>query len=238
MVKKEGKGKAPTEQGRVKSGIPGFDELCQGGFAKNSVNLVSGGPGCGKSIFCMQYLWNGVTDYDEPGIFVSTEETLNDLKEDAKKFGWDFEQLEKDKKFTFLYFNPYDMSGLKEGLEQMIKKIKAKRIVVDSISVYGMGLENDFEVRKALYDLAGFLKSTECTSLLTSEVVEEEGALRLSRFGVEEFLADSIILIRFESMGGEYSRSLLLRKMRRTKNDEDIHPLEISPKGLVLHNIE
>lgn len=236
MAKKDDK--ADIEKDRILSGIPGFDQLCQGGFAKNSVNLVSGGPGCGKSIFCMQYLWNGVNEYGEPGIFVSTEENLKDLRADALKFGWDFEKLEKDKKFAFLYFNPYDMSGLKEGLEQMIKKIKAKRIVVDSISVYGMGLENDFEVRKALYDLSGFLKSTDCTSLLTSEVVEVEGALKLSRFGVEEFLADSIILIKFESMGGDYSRSLLLRKMRRTKNDEDVHPLEISPKGLIVHNIE
>ncbi|NJL43788.1 MAG: hypothetical protein HC945_00465 [Nitrosarchaeum sp.] len=84
------------------------------------------------------------------------------------------------------------------------------------------------------------LKEQHCVSLMTTEVVEQQGGggYKYSRFGVEDFLADSITLIQFESMGGEYSRSLIVRKMRRTKNDEDVHPLEISPHGITVHDIE
>ncbi|MFH1053061.1 MAG: ATPase domain-containing protein [Candidatus Woesearchaeota archaeon] len=237
VVNKKGNSSS-MDPNRITSGIPKFDELCQGGFTRHSVNLISGGPGCGKSIFCMQFLWHGVTRMNEPGVFVSTEEEVDDLKEDALKFGWDFSQLEKEKKLVFIYFNPYDMTGLKDNLNSAIRKVNAKRVVIDSISVYGMGLENDFEVRKALYDLSLFLKETGCTSLMTSEIVEDSNGIKLSRFGVEEFLADSIVVIRFESMGGDYSRSLLIRKMRRTNNNEDIHPLEISNKGLFVHSLD
>jgi KaiC/GvpD/RAD55 family RecA-like ATPase len=240
MAKKRAKSKKPkvsVENNRVPTGIPGFDSLVQGGLNKASVNLVSGGTGCGKTIFGLQYLWEGITKFNEPGVFCSTEEDLTDLKLDAKKFGWDFDELEKQKKCIFIYFNPYESSDIKGHLEQAIKKIGAKRVIIDSISVFGMGLDNEFEVRKALYDLALFLKETGCTTIMTSEIVEEGGAVKLSRFGVEEFLCDSITIIRFESMGGDYSRSLIIRKMRRTKNDEDVHPVEISSKGIVVHSL-
>jgi KaiC/GvpD/RAD55 family RecA-like ATPase len=77
-----------------------------------------------------------------------------------------------------------------------------------------------------------------CVSILTTEIQEGSATLKHSHFGVEEFLADSIILLSFESMGGEFSRSLMVRKIRRTKNDEDIHPLEINSTGIVVHNIK
>ena len=222
---------------KVPTGIPGFDELVQGGFNRKSVNLIAGGPGCGKTIFCLQFLWNGLTKFNENGLFVSFEENLDDLKKDAMAMSWDFDQFERDKKVKFVYFHPYEVRDIHRQLEHEIKSVNAKRVVIDSTSVYGMTLETAFEVRKGLFDLTGILKKLDCVSLLTTEVTESSTVSKLSRFGVEEFLADSIILLTFESMGGQFSRSLMVRKMRRTRNDEDIHPLEVSYNGLIVHNI-
>lgn len=223
---------------RVKTGIAGFDKLVDGGFVENSVNLIAGGPGCGKTLFCLQFLWNGATKFDESGVFISFEENVDDLKKDAIAFGWDFNSLKKAK-VDFVYFHPYDVGNLFAELEKLITKSKAKRIVIDSTSVYGMAFESKFEVRKGLYELSELLKSHDCVSLLTSEIVEDgDKGSKYSRFGVEEFLSDSIIVFSFESMGGEFSRSLQVRKIRRSKNDDDIHPLEISKNGLVVHDIK
>jgi KaiC/GvpD/RAD55 family RecA-like ATPase len=223
---------------KVATGIPGFDQLIQGGFNSKSVNLIAGGPGCGKTLFCLQFLWNGLTQFNENGLFVSFEENLEDLKKDALAMGWDFDRFENEKKVKFVYFHPYEVRDIHKQLEHEIKSINAKRIIIDSTSVYGMTLETAFEVRKGLFDLTGILKKLDCVSLLTTEVTENSNVSKLSRFGVEEFLSDSIILLTFESMGGQFSRSLMVRKMRRTKNDEDIHPLEVSEKGLVVHNLK
>jgi KaiC/GvpD/RAD55 family RecA-like ATPase len=223
---------------KVPTGIPGFDELIEGGFNDNSVNLLAGGPGCGKTLFCLQYLWNGVTKYKENGLFISFEENINDLRQDAATLGWDFEEHEKKGKMKFVYFHPYELRDIHRELENQVRTVGAKRVVIDSTSVYGMTLETPFEVRKGLFDLTLILKKLGCCALLTTEVADGHGSGKLSRFGVEEFLADSIILINFESMGGEFSRSLIVRKMRRAKNNEDIHPLEISGEGLKVHSLK
>lgn len=225
---------------RVPTGIPGFDDLVGGGFNANSSNLLAAGPGCGKTIFCMQFLWNGVTKFNEPGLFISFEETVEDLKKDALAFGWDFDKLEREGKLRMVYYHPYEMRDIHHELERNVTAIGAKRVVIDSSSVYGMTLESAFEVRKGLFELTSLLKRLNCVSIMTSEVVEgsTENSSKYSRFGVEEFLADSIIHISFESLGGQFSRSLIVRKMRRTKNDEDMHPLQIDERGITVHRIE
>lgn len=224
----------------VPSGIPGFDKLIGGGFNQDSVNLIAGGPGCGKTILCLQFLWNGLVKYNEPGLFISFEENLADLKKDAKSFGWDFDKYIEQGMCNFIYYHAYEVRDIHNELERQIRSVGAKRVVIDSTSVYGMTLETPFEVRKGLFDLTRVLKEQGCVSLLTTEVVErgDNSGYKYSRFGVEDFLSDSIILINFESMGGAYARTLIVRKMRRTKNDEDVHPLEITDHGLVVHDIE
>ncbi len=222
---------------RVPTGIPGFDELCEGGFVKDSLNLLTGGPGCGKTIFCLQFIYNGVKQFNEPGIYISLEESKKQLIEEASKFNWDFQELENHGKAKIVSYDVFEIGSVLDAIKEDVKKMNAKRVVIDSTSVYGMSLETEFEVRKALIELSKTLKELDCTTIITSEVVEgKEGTM--SRFGVEEFIADSILLVTFESLGGEYSRNLLIRKMRSTKNDEDIHPLEICDKGIVVHKLE
>ncbi len=222
---------------KVPTGIPGFDELVEGGFNSSSVNLIAAGPGCGKTLFCLQFLWNGLTNYNENGIFISFEENIEDLRKDAAAMGWNFNEFEGQNRFKFVYFHPYEVRDIHRELENLINSVGARRVVIDSTSVYGMTLETSFEVRKGLFDLTTILKRQGCVSLMTTEV-PSDGESKLSRFGVEEFLSDSIVLINFESMGGDFSRSLIVRKMRRTNNDEDIHPLEISKHGLKVHSLQ
>jgi KaiC/GvpD/RAD55 family RecA-like ATPase len=225
-----------TMSDRVASGIKGFDELVQGGFNRDSVNLIIGGPGCGKTLFCLEFLWNGILR-GQKGLYVSFEQSLDDLREDAKAMGWDFSGHEASGMMRFMFVNPYVFQDIHYHILEEILRTDAQRVVLDSVSIYGLFLHSDFEVRKDLIDLSISLKKKKnCVTLLVGESME--GLKKMSRFDVEEFLADSIILLTFESMGGQFSRSLMVRKMRRTKNDEDIHPLEISHGGLVIHQLK
>ncbi|NJL43789.1 MAG: hypothetical protein HC945_00470 [Nitrosarchaeum sp.] len=133
-------------QERVPTGIPGYDKLIEGGFTQDSVNLIAAGPGCGKTIFCMQFLWNGLAKYNEPGLFISFEENLVDLKKDALSFGWDFEKFIEQGRCNFIYYHPYEVRDIHAELERQIRAIGAKRVVIDSTSVYGMTMETEFEV--------------------------------------------------------------------------------------------
>src|SRR3989344_1342323 len=142
---------------RVPTGIPGFDKLIGGGFVRGSTNLLAGGTGSGKSIFSMEFLYNGASRFNEPGLYICFEENINSLKEDAKLFGWDFDKLEKNKKITFLYLTPYTTTDLQSLLAEEIPKSKAKRVIIDSISVFAMALNDLYRIRKQIYFLANSL---------------------------------------------------------------------------------
>jgi len=221
---------------RVSTGIPGFDDLIGGGFLPDSVNLISGGTGTGKTIFALQFLYAGVIK-GESGLFISMEEDLSDLKDDARALGWDFDRFEQEGRITFLYVYPYNLSDFQSQLISEITKVNAKRVVIDSTSVFGMALEDDYEVRKQLYTFASQLKRLKCTALLTSEIVGEpslDNSGLLSRFGVEEFVSDSVILLYYSGLGGEGDRALRIMKMRRTNHVKGIIPFKITDKGIAV----
>lgn len=231
---------------RVPTGIPGFDKLCEGGFIKNSINLISGGAGSGKTTFVTQFLYNGASQFNEPGIFVSFEEDINNVKEDAAYYGWDFEDCEKKKLCSFLYFYPYEdsfsLTKQKEILESTllkeIKKIKAQRIVIDPISLFAMALKDPYSMRKQIYALARLLKKSGCTTLITTEIIGESSldisAGNMSRFGVEEFVADSVVTLHNTSLGGESDRALRILKMRKTNHVKSPVPMEITGSGITV----
>jgi len=221
---------------RVKTYIPGLDKIIQGGLVKNSLNLVSGGAGTGKTVFCLQYLYNGVVVEDQHALFVSFEENIDDLREDAKGFGWDFKKLEDMKKFRFTYLSPYNLRNFKEELSTEINLLDAKRVVIDSTSTFGLGLDSAFEVRKELYLLSKELKKLNCTTIITSEI---SGEMRLdtshgsmSKFGVEEFVADSVITLHYAGLGGSSDRAMRVVKMRRTNHFRGPIPTQITSKGM------
>ncbi|MBI2449635.1 AAA family ATPase [Candidatus Pacearchaeota archaeon] len=246
---------------RIKTGIPGFDELIQGGFPRNSNILLAGAPGTGKSIFGMQYLINGSEKYNEKGLLVTFEQKRDDVIQQANQFGWDISKLEK---FGKLKIMDIDIERINDrtsnDLRIIIRKEGIKRIVIDSLStlvvnapmyaklsdipinrliankiIISQPVVGDFFVKKFIYEFLNDLKGLNCTSLLIGE--SAQNSEYLSRDTVSEFVCDGVIVITFEALGGEFSRSLMVRKMRATRNDEDIHPLEIGNKGIVVHKI-
>lgn len=224
---------------RVQSGIPGFDKLCEGGFVNGSVNLVSGGPGTGKTMFVSQFLYSGAVEHDEKGLYISFEEDLDSLKQDMKDVGFDFETLEAAGKVQFIYFGPYETTDIQARLIREISKTSAKRVVIDSISVFAMALKNEYEVRKEIYTLTSLLKRLNCTAILTSEIVgdlaESGNYSSLSRYGVEEFIADSVITLHYSGLGGKGDRAVRIVKMRRTNHKKGVVSMDITGKGIVVY---
>ena len=224
---------------RIKTHIVGFDKHIEGGFVKNSVNLLSGGPGTGKTIFALQFLYEGIRKSNEPGLFISFEEDFDNLIGDANVFNWDFQKLQKEAKCVFLSCKPLEEPNLQTKMQELIQKYKVKRVIIDSISIFSMMFKDDaYRVRKEFYKLARFLKEQDCTILLTAEISGEaplditSGGGSLSRDGIIEFIADSVITLHNSGIGGEGDRAIRVLKMRRTAHTKGPLPMGISNTGM------
>jgi circadian clock protein KaiC len=224
---------------RIKTHIPGFDKHIQGGFVENSLNLVSGGPGTGKTIFSMQFLMGGIIKDGQHGLFVSFEEDFDKLMGDAEVFGWDFTKLQKEGKCAFLSCKPLEEPNLQSRIEQLIKEYKVQRVVIDSISVFSMMFKEDlYRIRKEFYKLSNFLKRLGCTVLLTAEISGEAplditaGGGALSRDGIIEFIADSVITLHNSGIGGEGDRAIRVLKMRRTNHTKGPVSMTVKEHGM------
>jgi len=223
---------------RTKTGIPGIDELTNGGIPKGSNVLISGGPGTGKTILATQYLYNGALQYGEPGVFVTLEGNVRDIAWNMESFQWDIKSLQDQGMFTIYklgmeYIKDKDdlNAKLDEQLTEIAKEVQeinAKRLVIDSTTVFGAYLETSL-LRTTLFKLCDRLKTMGCTTLLTSETQSNKNVF--SAFGVEEFVVDGVIALYFSPP----NRSLFVRKMRGTSHDKNPHPLEITQKGLMVN---
>lgn len=224
---------------RVETGIPGLDKLIEGGFVKNSVNLLAGQTGTGKTLFGMQYLLEGLRK-GENGLYITLEQSEQDILDDIAKFGWDTEFIKarKEGKFVLLAEEPADIKSLQFTTLNYIKKINAKRFVLDSLSIATMGWKiSSMDIGKVRSEIMGYLKSLKIvnvTALLITEIPEAE-IKSLSRFGFEEFIADGVVVLHYlEYAAGGTPRSLLVRKMRRTSHGTDIYPMEVTKNGIAL----
>jgi len=219
---------------RVGSGIPGLDELIGGGFEEGSINLVTGRTGTGKSIFSAQFLYNGAVKNNERGLYLTTGETIKNVKKQSKNFGWDFENLEKKGMVKVLEIEPFDIETLIDRITENIEAAKAKRVVIDSVSMFELYMHEPFKIRKSLFKVLQRLRDMDKTVLVIAEILEDSKGL--SRFGVIEFMVDSIILLQYLGIA-KYRRSLMIRKMRMTDHSTDIHPFEITPKGVTIRSV-
>jgi KaiC/GvpD/RAD55 family RecA-like ATPase len=238
---------------RIKTGIYGLDDLMEGGFPEGRSILLSGACGTGKTIFCMQYIYSGAKDYGEPGVYVTLDERPDLIREDVMRFGWDLKKLEEANKIQIIdgsiakigmpsqeeYALPvtgYDVDKLLLEMMRVIKRIGAKRVVIDSIPALGFNFENSNEVRKAILKLSYVLMRSGATSLMTSEI--QEGTNRFGKYGVEEYVVDGVIVLHYMGIGTQSNRTLHIRKMRSTKHSEDLHPMQITQKGIRVTRIE
>lgn len=233
---------------RIKTGIQGFDELIEGGFPDQSDTVVCGSFGSGKTIFGLHFIYNGITKYNENGVIVTFEVKKQNLVDQAKMFGWDLEKLEREKKLKILYFDVLNLSSvLFEQIRAAIPEIGAKRLLFDSLNdlTINIGKNNrsasgsvseKYSTEQFVYYTIHKLRSLNISTLFISSSLE--GEEYITRDTVSEYLCDNVIWLKFQSMGGPFSRTLVVRKARRTKNSEDVHPVEISEKGLTVHRLE
>lgn len=217
---------------RISTGIPNLDSLIEGGFKKNSVNLVAGCAGSGKTIFAMQFIIEGIKK-GEPGVYITFEEKKRKFYEDMLGFGWDLEKYEKQGKFAFLEYTPEQVKNiLTEGggiVESIIEKIEAKRIVIDSITSFSLLYEDELTKKEASLALFELIDKWNCTGILTSE---DESKKDHTISAALQFEVDGIIILYHVKKKGIRRRAMEILKMRGTKIPEKTIALSITDKGI------
>jgi len=230
---------------RILTGIPGFDEIVNGGIPKRNVVLLAGGPGTGKSIFGYQYLYNGLVR-NQPGVLVALEEHPVQIRLSMSQFGWDVSFYEEKGKFAlvdaftagigeaakrekYVVRAPDDFQMLIDVLRSAVKDVGAERVVVDSVTT--LYITKPTLARSMVLQLKKVLSGLGCTSILVSQVsVTERG---FGGPGVEH-AADGIIRLDLDEINGELKRSIIVWKMRGTAHSMKRHPFEITDKGLIV----
>lgn len=218
---------------KVASGITGLDKLIGNGFEQGSINLVTGKTGTGKSIFSMQYLIGGAK-MKEKGLFVTTEESTDYLRKQGEGIGWNIASLEKQGYLKILALEPFEIDTIMTKITEVARTFGAKRVVIDSLSMFELYIDDAFKVRKAMFKFLEKLKETGLTTMVTAEIPEDSN--NLSRAGVIEFLVDSVIVLQYLSIA-KYKRSMMIRKMRTSKHSMDIHPFDIGPSGIEIKSV-
>ncbi|MBU1120451.1 MAG: ATPase domain-containing protein [archaeon] len=214
---------------RTRTGVPGLDELMDGGIPRGNLVVLAGDPGSGKSCLCLSYLYQGVTKYDEPGIYISLEESVDEIVRDGKQFGWDFKKLMKEKRILIETVELYDFDKLKNLIEDSIQVIEAKRLVIDPGVIFRLYFERELDARKRIMSLGKMLKLIDCTTIITNEINLDKTR---SLFGLEEYVADGVILLYHTKIENRFVRSVGVLKMRGTKISEKLHPIVISSTGV------
>ncbi len=224
---------------RVKTGVEGLDELIEGGIPQGSSVLLSGGSGTGKTILATQFIYNGGKLHNEPGIYVSLETNLKNIIWNMQNFNWDIRELQEKNLMKTYRLNLGHITKEENVVEkideelnvisQMVKEMGAKRLVIDSVTAFGIWFENRGMVRNMLFQFVDKLKNLNCTTMLITET--KGGRREFSAFGVEEFVADGVITLYFTPP----HRSVFVKKMRGTNHSKIIHPFQITDKGVVIN---
>jgi circadian clock protein KaiC len=215
---------------RVPTNIPNFDKLICGGFEKNSINLLVGDSGSGKSIFATQFMIGGMQE-GEKCLYITFEEKKEQFYENMASLGWNLEEYEKKGLFTFLEYTPIKVKTmLEEGggvIESIILEKKISRIVIDSITSFELLFEDELSKREAALSLFGMIRDWNCTSLLTLE----EDPLHEKETSAIEFEVDSATVIYLVRKNEERDKFIEVLKMRGTEHSKKIYPVTISKKG-------
>ena len=214
------------QQERVSTGIGGLDTMLKGGLIPRRPYLLIGGPGSGKTILGMQFLWDGLMK-GEPVLYVTLEEPFDELRQNMVPFGWD------TRKIRILDLSPEsrreedlkNLDFMEEELAMELRQEKHRRVVLDSTTTIRLLEGNDLDSRRRILSLMRVLKDAETTSIMICEAIGDEVPM-------ESFLARGVIRIRTSIRSGERLRALQIDKMRGTDFDEHIRPMQISAKGI------
>jgi circadian clock protein KaiC len=222
---------------KTPTGIQGFDEITGGGLPTGRPTLICGGAGCGKTLFGMEFLVRGATQFNEPGVFMSFEETNDELIKNVASLGFDLEDLIKNKKLSLdhVYIErseieetgEYDLEGLFIRLGYAIDSIGAKRVVLDTIETLFAGLPNQLVLRAELRRLFHWLKDKGVTAIITGE----RGAETLTRQGLEEYVSDCVIMLDHRVTEQTSTRRLRVVKYRGSIHGTNEYPFLIDENG-------
>ena len=227
---------------KLSTGMEGFDLIGFGGLPKGRATLLAGTAGSAKTVFALQFLVKGA-EQGEAGIFVTFEETPADLRQNMLSFGWDCATLEATRKLAFvdasprpeeerIEAGPFDFAALVARIEASVRRIGAKRVVLDSIGAMFAQFKDPAAVRKELYRIIAALKRLDVTAIVTSERTEDYGPI--SRHGMEEFVADNVILVRNTLEDEKRRRTIEILKFRGTDHQKGEFPFVVSDEGIVV----
>lgn len=219
---------------RVKTGIAGLDEMLGGGFLRGTANLVEGAPGTGKSTLGMQFIYNGIQSFDEPGIILTFEEFPQQYYRDAEAFGWPFYELEKADKLRVMMTSPEvsqaDLEHVGGRIESLAREIGAKRILVDSMSHFERLSQDPIELRSIVFSFINALKREGLTSMLTRESAALLGEGDMTDEDLA-FVADSYTMLRYVEIESAIKKALLVLKLRGSDHAKDIRQFAITEQG-------
>ncbi len=237
-----------TENGSVlkklETGIPGFDSLSHGGLPEGRTTLVSGTAGSAKTVFACQFLAEGIIQTNKGGVFVTFEESPQDIRRNMKGFGWDIPRWEAEGKWAFVDASPqpgaetvfagaFDLGALLARIEHAVEKVGAKRLSMDSIGAIFQQFKDASIVRGEVFRIAAALKKMDITSIITAERTQEYG--EIGRYGVEEFVTDNVIILRNALEQEKRRRTLEILKFRGTDHQKGEFPFTvISGEGVII----
>jgi len=220
---------------RVKTGIPGLDEMLGGGFLPQTANLVEGAPGTGKTTLGMQFIYHGIVACGEPGLILTFEEFPQQYYRDAASFGWDFHQLEREGKLRVVMTSPEvskaDLEQVGGRIHELVQEVGAKRVLVDSLSHFERISQDPTRLRSIVYGFVNGLKREGMTAVLT----QEDAALLGEAEGADDelaFMVDSCVLLRYVEIESAIHKALLVLKMRGSNHDKGIRQFEITSRGI------
>jgi circadian clock protein KaiC len=235
---------------RAKSGIQGLDELIESGFPKGFCYAIVGGPGAGKTIFGCQFLYSGINESNENGIYVTLEEPPHSIANNMTQFGWNLYEQENKGKLSLIDYSPtgnsknenkiksglyleeFSVDGLLGAIAEAKRKINAKRCVIDSIRALSLQYRDEFETRQQILKLVRSLTEMGLTTILLDEISEEKADSQ--RFGILDFLAQGVIYLHTYRMRDELIRAIEVRKMRGTKITNKLCPYIIKETGILV----
>ncbi len=218
--------------GRISTGIDGLDDLTEGGFIRGDVILVVGGTGTGKTIFSTQFICNGATRHGEKGVYVSFEEDHETLKRNMLKFGFDLDKLEHEGMIKVLDLLVLREEGFEANIHtilEALKEIDAKRLVIDSLTAFLFACGGKFDYRMIMHLFCKMLKMRNITAIMTCSIPTGAKTIGL---GIEEFVADSLIVLENVIDNLELKTRILIRKMRSTNHSRKYHAAVIAQSGL------
>lgn len=236
-------GRSPSSVPKLTTGIPGFDLVADGGLPSERATLLAGTAGSGKTVFATHFLAAGIMHHDQHGVLVTFEDKPDEIRRNMLGFGWDIAQWESERKLAFVDVSPelstetavvgsYDLRGLLSRIEHAVRKVGAKRVVLDSLSALFMQFPDARFLRAELFRIIEVIKGLGATVVFTAERNDDYGAI--SQNGVEEFVADNVVILRNILADERRRRTLEILKFRGARHERGEVPFTVMERGIIV----